>query len=94
MTGSQTPASGNHHIGGSSFTNPVRFDGEKSIGPVLLGDINLGDQVVYTKEGDPEFFSHFPYLADGIMGNAAFQDRLIVIDLADDHTRLGLSQPR
>ena len=94
MTGSQTSESGTYHIAGNSFTKPVMFNGEKSIGSVLLGDINLGVQVVYTKEGDPEFFSHFPYLADGIMGNAAFKDRLIIIDLADDHTRLGLSQPR
>ncbi len=71
-------------ITGSSWGKPVSFAGAPATVRVSIGGtIDLGRPLLFTKTDAPEGFAKRPFPADGILGNAALWDGMVVLILTD-----------
>lgn len=74
-----------------SWGNTVTAIGAPARGSLVIGSVHIPDpQVFYLKES-PRFFEQWPFPATGLIGNAPFRDRVVVLDLGM-RQRLGIVQ--
>jgi hypothetical protein len=59
----------------------VLFLGAPASSQLRLGNMELEVPIVFTKKDAPNRFANMSYKVDGIMGNAAVWDGIVVLDL-------------
>jgi hypothetical protein len=64
-----------------SWGRKVTAIGAAARGSLTIGSVHLPDPKVYFLKEQPKLFSSWPFPARGLVGNAAFWDRVVVLDL-------------
>ncbi len=49
--------------------------------PLIIGSARIADPKVYYLEEQPRLFANWPFPAKGLVGNAPFLDRVVILDL-------------
>jgi hypothetical protein len=65
----------------ASWGRKLTAVGAPARGPLTIGSAHLGDVDVYFLKEQPNLFSSWPFPARGLVGNAAFWDRVAILDL-------------
>jgi hypothetical protein len=55
--------------------------GAPARGPLTIGSVHVADAEVFFLKEQPKLFSSWPFPARGLVGNAAFWDRVVILDL-------------
>lgn len=79
-------------IEGGAWGKPIRLRGAPVQGGLALGGVDLGGADVFAVEGVAEPFAGWGFRAEGLMGNGALWDGLVVLDLTP-RMRVGLIRP-
>ena len=81
LTGCTGPDAAATHWTVNSWGNEVTAVGSPARGPLVIGSANIPNpQVFYLKE-QPRLFAQWPFPANGLVGNAPFWDRVVIMDL-------------
>lgn len=81
LTGLTEPTRAPLKVEGSSWGQPITVHGAPSLQTMNVGATALGRLGIYTLPGDPDGFAHWPFKAEGIVGNAPFIQGLVVLDM-------------
>lgn len=73
----------------SSWGKTITAIGAPSKGAMTIGSARLEAPSVYCLEEQPRMFAGWPFPAKGLVGNAPFWDRVVILDLGI-RPRLGL----
>lgn len=65
----------------SSWGSRVTAVGCPGREPLVIGSVRIPEAVVYYLEEQPRLFEGWPFPATGLVGNAPFLDRVVVLDL-------------
>ena len=91
ITGRTTTEGAPSSLSGKSWGKTVTFAGAPADEAMMLGAIDLGTPVVFTKEGSPTDFAGWPFRAEGVLGNRPLWDGIVVLDLTA-RMRIGLAR--
>ncbi|MCF8242663.1 MAG: hypothetical protein K9J16_14895 [Melioribacteraceae bacterium] len=75
----------------NSWGNAVTAIGEPAKGPLVVGSVRIQRPEVFYIEENPKLFEQWPFPTRGLIGNAPFWDRVVVVDLGL-RPRLGIVQ--
>jgi len=90
-TGRLSVEQSDKRISGQAWGKKITLFGALASDELHMGEISLGKQIIYTEQTD-DTFAKSDYKIDGIMGNAAVWDGVVVLDLTV-RTRFGLIKP-
>lgn len=79
-------------IKGKAWGEPIELFGAKTGQLLQIGDVRLGEPMVYFEPARPNFFRDSQENADGLIGNASVWDRTVVLYLSS-RPRFGLLDP-
>ncbi|MFC1573332.1 hypothetical protein ACFL6M_07015, partial [Candidatus Eisenbacteria bacterium] len=65
----------------NSWGNQVTMVGAPALGPLVIGSARIEEPRVYYMQEQPNLFSNWPFPANGLVGNAPFWDRVVILDL-------------
>jgi hypothetical protein len=65
----------------NSWGSKVTAIGAPALGPLTIGSAHLPNPKVYGLKEQPNLFSGWPFPARGLVGNAPFWDRVVILDL-------------
>lgn len=91
LTGCADPESAPTQWTVNSWGNQVVILGAPARGPLIIGSARIPDPQVYYLKEQPNFFRQWPFPAEGLVGNAPFWDRVVIMDLGI-RPRFGLLQ--
>jgi len=91
INGKASTSQSDRRIDGQAWGKTITLFGTVSSDYMRLGTINLGKQIVFT-EKTSDTFASYDYRIDGIMGNAAVWDGIVILDLSV-RTRIGIIRP-
>jgi len=81
LTGLDDPSAAPTRKTVNSWGNEATVVGAPARGPLIIGSARIPrPQVFYLKE-QPRLFSSWPFRARGLVGNAPFWERVVIIDL-------------
>lgn len=75
----------------NSWGRTVTAVGAPAHGPLVIGSARIPHPLVFYLQEQPNLFSHWPFQARGLVGNAPFVDRIVILDLGI-RPRFGLVQ--
>ena len=81
LTGCTGPDSATTRWAVSSWGNEVTAIGCAARGPLVIGSARIPDPPVFYIKEQPNLFSGWPFPATGLVGNAPFWDRVVILDL-------------
>jgi hypothetical protein len=91
LTGITDPDSATTRWTVSSWGSQLTALGAPAKGPLVIGSARLPDPRVFYLKEQPELFTQWPFPATGLVGNAPFWDRVVILDLGL-RPRFGLVQ--
>ncbi|MBU1702645.1 MAG: hypothetical protein KJ970_00115 [Candidatus Eisenbacteria bacterium] len=74
-----------------SWGRAMTILGAPALGALVIGSARIEDPNVFYIKEQPDLFSNWPFPANGLIGNALFFDRVVVLDLGI-RPRFGLVQ--
>jgi hypothetical protein len=81
LTGCAGPEAATTRWTVNSWGSPVTAVGATARGPLVIGSARISDPQVFYLEEQPRLFAEWPFQASGLVGNAPFWDRVVVMDL-------------
>ena len=81
LTGCTGPDSATTRWTVSSWGNKVTAVGCPARGPLVIGSARIPDPPVFYLKEQPKLFAGWPFPAAGLVGNAPFWDRVVILDL-------------
>lgn len=93
VTGKNSLAAARYSVRTNHFADKVIFRGDMTQAELFVGTTALGRQIAYARTDISDPLQDWGYRIDGILGNAAFLNTILVIDMADSHIRLGIIEP-
>ena len=81
LTGRSGPEDATERHDVSSWGERRRVIGAPALGPLVIGSARLRDPLVYYLEDQPQMFEYWPFPTEGLLGNAAFWGRVLLLDL-------------
>ncbi|GGB30224.1 hypothetical protein GCM10011380_19630 [Sphingomonas metalli] len=81
ITGRAATAGAPATIQGTAWGKPFTLAGAPAATPVMVGELPLGTISVFTNPDAPESFADWPVPTDGVLGNAALWDGIVILDL-------------
>ena len=81
LTGVSSPDSAAIHWTAGSWGDAVTLVGQPALGPLVVGAAKVERPNVFYMAEQPRLFESWPFPATGLIGNAAFFDRVVVLDL-------------
>jgi len=89
------PEHADHVVDVPSWGRTIQLRGSEPIGAVSVGGTSFEEPLVYYTSSAPTFFAdwRFPFPVHGLVGNAPFFERVVVIDLREGTYRFGVAGP-
>jgi hypothetical protein len=81
LTGVADPDTAAVHVDVRSWGKETGLVGHPASGPLVIGSTTIEEVEVFYFEDQPRMFEAWPFPAKGLLGNAAFFDRVVVLDL-------------
>ena len=92
LTGRQGDEPGNTRIEGWANDKVVTTVGAPLQGTIQLGELTLSKPLVHYIQQRPDYFANRSTPAAGLLGNALFFNRKVILDLRHKHTWFGISK--
>jgi hypothetical protein len=92
LTGATGPESATTRWNVSSWGTPMTALGAPVEGSLIIGSARIEHPLVFFLQEKPELFAEWPFPATGLVGNAPFWDRVVLVDLGL-RPRFGLLEP-
>lgn len=83
LTGRSSEGEATHRIEVSSWGKMIPMFGAPATGALEIGAVKIEHPMVYYHGANTGFFAGAPFRTDGLFGNAAFLDQIVVLDLGD-----------
>lgn len=68
-------------IRGTAWGKPVTMSGAPTTDTLRVGKLSLAKPTVFTDGDRPTQYADWPFRADGVLGNAALWDGIVIVDL-------------
>jgi hypothetical protein len=81
LTGCSGPEEAATNRQGNRWSSTVTIVGAPARGPLVVGSVSVGRPDVYYLAEQPTLFGDWPFPARGLIGNAPFWDKVVVMDL-------------
>jgi hypothetical protein len=91
LTGCAGPEDAATHWTVNSWGNKLTAVGSPALGPLVIGSVRIPDPQVFYLQEQPNLFKGWQFPAKGLVGNAPFWDRVVIMDLGL-RPRFGLLQ--
>ncbi len=81
LTGVSDPEEAATHWTVSSWGNTLTAIGEPAQGPLVIGSVRIAGPEIFYLEQQPRLFESWPFPVSGLIGNAPFLNRVVVLNL-------------
>ncbi len=92
LTGREGDETDNREIQGWSRNQLVTTVGAPLLGNMVFGPVIINHRMAHYTRERPHHFANYPFAADGLIGNAPFFDKVVVLDLRTERAWFGVER--
>lgn len=92
LTGKQGHEANNHTMQGWSHNRLITTIGAPLKGQMTLGSLVINAPLIHYTRERPNYFTNYPIEAQGLIGNAPFFDKVVVLDLRTERAWFGVQR--